>query len=396
MATVVKAYLGSTPLFDNTSNEAYTRPSDWVAMPAITSSEQKIAVLFAVGNYSTNHIAFRMSGAYTVDWGDGNIEDFATNTTAQHVYNYSDLSASTEFDYSGQTGRQAMIIITPQSGQNLTSVSFNFRHSDLVGSSSTPILEIVCSAPYATAIAFGGTSGQLSLMEQCTILSHNATSLNNLFYGCRVLKSVPLFDTSSVTNFGNVFYACTSLKQVPSFNTSSATNMTNMFAACYSLETVPAFNTSSVTTMTQMFNTCYSLKKIPQFNTSSATSMAYMFNSCTSLQSVPLMDTSSVTNMGYMFQNCYSLQSIPALDCSSATNTTNYASNAQSLSRCQATGINGNTSFINCSLGSSELNEIYTNLSSSGTGKTITVTGNRGVASDDPSIATAKGWTVTG
>ena len=42
-----------------------------------------------------------------------------------------------------------------------------------------------------------------------------------------------------------------------------------------------------------------------------------------------------------------------------------------------------------------KLNEIYSNLETV-TGKTITVTGNYGTASDNPSIATAKGWTVTG
>jgi hypothetical protein len=48
-----------------------------------------------------------------------------------------------------------------------------------------------------------------------------------------------------------------------------------------------------------------------------------------------------------------------------------------------------------CKLSATKLNEIYSNLKTV-TGKTITVTGNYGTASDDPSIAIAKGWTVTG
>lgn len=42
-----------------------------------------------------------------------------------------------------------------------------------------------------------------------------------------------------------------------------------------------------------------------------------------------------------------------------------------------------------------ELDAIYTGLSVTGAGKTITVTGNFGTATHNPSIATAKGWTVT-
>jgi hypothetical protein len=55
-------------------------------------------------------------------------------------------------------------------------------------------------------------------------------------------------------------------------------------------------------------------------------------------------------------------------------------------------------SFANCKLSAADLNEIYTNLAdlTGLTGQTITVTGNYGTAGDDPTIATAKNWTVTG
>jgi len=51
--------------------------------------------------------------------------------------------------------------------------------------------------------------------------------------------------------------------------------------------------------------------------------------------------------------------------------------------------------YTNCNLSPTALNEIYTNLGTA-TAQTITVTGNWGTTSDDPTIATAKGWTVTG
>jgi hypothetical protein len=51
-------------------------------------------------------------------------------------------------------------------------------------------------------------------------------------------------------------------------------------------------------------------------------------------------------------------------------------------------------SYLNCNLSAAALDEIYTNLPVV-VGKTIIVTGNYGVAGDNPVIATAKGWTVT-
>ena len=369
--TTGKIYLGSILI----SNGAWSRPSDWIAMPTITPTEQKVAALFLVGDNDSNFVAFRFSGNYTVDWGDGNIENVVGGVTAEHNYVFSSLSASTEIGPTGSKMRQAMIVITPQAGQNLTSISFNFKHS-LLGTTTytTPILEITLSAPNCTTLIIGGTTANLRLIEQCTILSHNTISAVNMFLGCASLQSVPLFNTSAVTNMGNMFQSCASLQSVPLFNTSAVTNMGVMFQSCASLQSIPLFNTSAVT------------------------NMGNMFNSCASLQSIPLFNTSAVTSMGSMFANCASLQSIPNLNCSNATNITPFASNCNGLKRCQATGIKASVSFANCVLSATNLNEIYTNLAdlTALPTQTITVTGNYGIATDNPAIATAKNWTVVG
>ena len=431
------------PLFKKPAAPAagYQRPADWIAMPTITATEQKVAALFLVGDNDSNFVAFRCSGAYTVDWGDGTPENVASNTTAEHNYVYSNLSASTEFGPAGSKSRQAMIVITPQAGQNLTAISFNYRHSALSTTYTTPILEILLSAPNCTSLLIGFTTGNLRLLEQCTILSHNTTSMMNLFSTCNSLQSVPLFDTSNVTNMQSMFNA-TAIQSVPLFDTSSVTNMTNMFRDCNklrslplfdtssvtnmqsmlqgtSIDTLPLFDTSSVTNMTSMLYMCGELLTVPLFDTSSVTNMSSMFAYCGKLQSVPLLNTSAALNTSYMFlgcaslkeipafntsavtqpqimfSDCVSLQTIPALNMSSGTNFVNFALNCNGLKRCQATGISRSTTFANCTLGPDELNEIYTNLATV-TAQTITVSGNYGTASDNPSIATAKGWTVTG
>ena len=56
-----------------------------------------------------------------------------------------------------------------------------------------------------------------------------------MFYNCRSLVSVPLFDTSSVTSMDSMFYNCSSMVSVPLFDTSSVTNMDSMFYNCSSL-----------------------------------------------------------------------------------------------------------------------------------------------------------------
>jgi hypothetical protein len=66
-----------------------------------------------------------------------------------------------------------------------------------------------------------------------------------------------------------------------------------------------------------------------------------------------------------------------------------------SLARIEASDFRFTFTVANCKLSAAALDEIYTNLPTV-TGQTITVSGNYGIAGDDPTIATAKGWTVTG
>jgi len=121
-----------------------------------------------------------------------------------------------------------------------------------------------------------------------------------------------------------------------------------------------------------------------------------MFSNCTSLTSVPLLNTAAGTNFSSMFSNCTSLTSVPLLNTAAGTNFSIMFSRCTSLSSGALANTKISIQYLNCKLSAAALNEIYTNLYGPVTSKTITVTGNWGTASDDPSIATAKGWTVTG
>ena len=106
------------------------------------------------------------------------------------------------------------------------------------------------------------------------------------------------------------------------------------------------------------------------------------------------MNTANGTNFSSMFLNCYSLQSVPALNTANGTNFSSMFQNCYSLQSIGCTNIAADISVANCSLSGPALDAIYANLATAS--KTITVTGNYGTASDTPSIATAKGWTVVG
>ena len=223
------------------------------------------------------------------------------------------------------------------------------------------------------------------------------TTMDSMFSSCFSLTSVPLFNTAAVTAMNSMFSSCFSLTSVPLFNTAAVTAMNSMFSSCSSLTSVPLFNTAAVTNMSDMFNGCISLPSVPLFNTAAVTNMSNMFNGCSSLTSVPLFNTAAVTNMSGMFNSCFNLRVIPALNfagVSSSGNLNNIFASCV-LQRIRATGARFTHTIASNSLSGAALDEYYTGLPTV-TGQTLTVTGNYGTATDTPSIATAKGWTVTG
>jgi surface protein len=123
--------------------------------------------------------------------------------------------------------------------------------------------------------------------------------------------------------------------------------------------------------------------------------MGNMFSSCYALQSIPQFDTRKITTFSAMCLSNTSLrQMLGPFTATLVTTFSSMFSSSYNLSRCQITGTNQTISFLDCNLGGTEIDEIFSGLSASGAGKTITMTGNWGTSTATRSIATTKGWTV--
>jgi surface protein len=318
--------------------DEWERPDDWLAMPSVTSTDDTFVGLHTVFASGSNFVAFRFTtdtGDYQVDWGDGNVDVVASNTDAQHQYDFTNVALDGTLTSEGY--KQAIITVTPVSGE-LRTANFQRRYPTtptISISYITGFLDCILSMPNANtgqSIIFGGTTTPHRLCQRVDIKTiGNATSMLNMFIGCFSLQSLPLFDTSNVTNMSSMFEACRSLQTIPFFNTSNVTNMSSMFEVCYSLQTIPHLDTSSATSMTELFNGCRSLQTIPLIDTSNITNMLRFFSDCQSLQTIPLIDTSNVTNMLEIFNGCFSLESIPLIDTSNVTNMSSMFSDCDSL-----------------------------------------------------------------
>jgi len=312
----------------------YVRPSDWVALPTLTNSDNRFVGLHAVYPDS-NFLALSAAGAYTVDWGDGVTENIASGVTAYHEYDYSTYdTGNTTLCSRGY--KQAIVSITMQAGQTFTSLNLFLKHTQagLANGYSSGFLDIAVAGASLTTLTISTSATTIRMVD---------------------LEQVAVYQ-NSVTSWENKFQNCVSLQSVSTLWTNSATNMTSMFFNCFSLQSVPLFNTVLVQNMTQMFFSCRSLQTVPLFNTAAVTNMNSMFSGCNSLQTVPAINATAVTtgNFGSMFTNC------------------------NQLSKNAMTNTKFTVSYSSCKLSKARLEEVFTNLGA-GASQTITVTGNYGV-----------------
>ncbi len=378
----------------NSEGMPWVRPSDWLNTTPVAATE--ICFLYAVYQPDSNFLQFSVttsSGNFTVDWGNGTSNSYASGTSVAKQFlwaSYGNLSA--------RGYRQARVRITG----NITGVNFNLRHASVITpSASSQIVEISAQGSSITSFTMSASSvniTHLSLENFAFIGTCSITSMARMFSNCNALQSVSLPNTAAVTNMSNMFGSCYSLQSVSLTNTSAVTNMNSMFSGCSSLQSVSLTNTAAVTDMGGMFSSCSSLQSVSLPNTAAVTDMGGMFSSCYNLQSVSLANTAAVYNMAQMFNNCYGLQSVTGLSGASAYGSGTYTSmfnNCPSLQSISATNMKFTHSIQYCKLSATYLNAYYTALPTV-SAQTLSVTGNWGTATDNPAIATAKGWTVTG
>jgi len=313
----------------------WVRNPNWLTLPTVLATEQKFVGLHAIWPDS-NFLAVSAAGAFTVNWGDGTVQNFAAGVVAQKQYDFNS-PAFVGTDAGGALPyRQAVVTITPQSGQTLTILSLNHRHTAMgVTIYCSGWLDMVISGPSLTNLSISSSSQNVNhlMLEQASLLSNNSASFFGVLTACRALRSIPTWfiRPSGAVNLNSMFKYCSSLQTAPMMNTQAVNNMSNMFSGCTSLQVVPLLNLQAVTSTEQMFFDCISLTNVPLLNTQSCTTMAGMFQNCMSLQTVPLLNMQSAINLSSMFANCSSLQTVPLFNTATVTNMTSMFSSCISL-----------------------------------------------------------------
>ncbi len=411
----------------------WIRPSDWIDISSVANNEINLLVTQGL---ATSYAVTTSSGTYSIDWGDGTVE---TGRVSGTTYQHSHTTGGTVCSQGYSTWK---VRIYGASG-NITSFAIK-RHTLTTAKHFIPILWAVFGTNNLTTFseAFYQTTGNIAscpLLVSVTLPSLTyCTSFWNAFQDAwsMVDLQIPASGWGAVDNLVNAFANCRSLAtlNLPS-SWGNITSLMYTFQSCMSLRnlTMPS-SFGIVQSCYGTFQDCQSLQNVV-FPTSwgVVTETNNMFYGCFALTSVSLPATmsSSITSHAGMFCQTANLSSVTywnklghatnQIDFSDLITQTEAYSQAISIaSRIFRIGINGVsgallkvTSIRLTASGSTyggsspQVNVSYTSLAAAAlntlfgdlptvTGKTINITGCPGAATCTRSIATGKGWTVTG
>lgn len=244
--------------------------------------------------------------------------------------------------------------------------------------------------------ATGMFSGCASLVQFTAPVSA-PTAVDSMFSGCYRLTTVGSIDTSAASNASSMFSGCSALTTVGPFEVSKASSVSKMFEGCTSLASLPVTSFPAARGLDSLCMSCTSLTSVSGVSASVATSLASMFSGCKSLTTVGdfTLGAGKVTNTSSMFYNCTSLTSVGRIDMSNATTVYSMFSGCTALTSVGVYGFRYSMTISGAKLDAAAINTLFQNAgTAASSSQTIDVRNNPGSAGCDPTIATAKGWTV--
>lgn len=471
-------------------------PSDWIDVRNPANGTIEILV----NDIGLSAFAFICTTVgtvqYTVDWGDGVVLNYNSNTKAEHAYTVGAGQACnrgyTTFKivisgplltfkivgHSASSKSQLPQVLAASFNSNtITSLSNAFYSSSgtIVYCKSLEYVRIVSANALTNLQAAFQNCTLLTIVDLCslnalgsttaTFQNCNAlikiskinmpavTTANNMFMNCTSLKSIDVRSMVSVTNAQYMFQNCAQLKSIDVSQMVLVTDAGNMFGACASLESIDVSALVKVTSASNIFYGCAKLRNVNISGFNLVTNASYMFYSCQELKTVDISNMSGLTKTDYMFADCFVLDTININNLNPSVNASYMFSNCYLLKNIASenfgiagSDINLDSAFVKCeeiknlnlsnaritkiaaagqvgslnkletftfhplstfsgsspqinlsynTLTAAQINVIFTALPTV-TSKTIVITGCTGAATCTRTIATTKGWTVTG
>ena len=107
---------------DTTPYATYTRPAEWLTLPEVNEGDEIVYMLVGLSENASNEIQVNCMSDFTVDWGNGDIQNYTTNETVSYTHQWGDSDDTT---LTSDGYRQIIVKITPQTPRNFTQCLLN-------------------------------------------------------------------------------------------------------------------------------------------------------------------------------------------------------------------------------------------------------------------------------
>ena len=256
---------------------------------------------------SNESITVPARGTYTIDWGDGTVEENVSGTQShtydsagRHTVRISDGITGFRLDTTNDAYK--LVSIDQWGTAQWTSMYAAFRggYNMSYNATDAPDLSGVSDASHMFRDA-RSFNGDLSSWDVSSV-----TTMVDMFRGATAFnKPLSSWDVSSVTDMSRMFSEASSFNgDISGWDVSSVAGMNGMFRGATSFnQPLNSWNTSSLTKIRAMFWGAHSFNQpLDSWNTSSVTDMRSVFTDAQSFnQPLDSWDVSSVTRMGDMF-----------------------------------------------------------------------------------------------
>ena len=386
--------------FTQTGNELevqvgeWVRPTDWLPIPAPTSGATEVYVLYAVLENELNFVTIAGTTTGTLNWGDGTPTLWLNGTSQNNIYDYNTLSGSVNVNEFGENYKQVLIKLEftvpgsfmriDRNGSNplllnkvsslmqITVYGDKLQSLDCGFNRFQPYFKIL-DVSQATNVSINGNSVQWSSRVNLEKYLINPITTVVLTDGLRNNLRIKNFgDFNSLTTDSTSFFNLSNVETINNVNLTNTTSLQSTFRDCELLKSIGNINAPLATNVTSAFRGCRLLRDLGDITISSnITSLVEMFFSCTTLRRIVFTNSLiNVTNVTTFINGCVNLRTLITPDLRLGLNIANNQMSATAL------------------------NSWFTSLGTAAGSQTITVTGNPGAATCNPSIATAKGFTV--
>lgn len=308
----------------------WTKPAEWPDISVVGDNEINLLVTDGAGIAFSTTVAG--SGTYSIDWGDGIIENGCTSgAIKQHQYNYSGGTYCPNLGYWVYKIRifNATGNITRWKVERHTYTASKQFHSILCANIRG--LNNITSAENMF-FSYAGAWVECPILQTCFLplnWSLATTSTAYMFQYCRALVYVDLPDSwGNITNCNYMLNGCSALKKIKlPASWGNVTNVGYFVGYCSSLVDVELPESwNNVFYISGFFYNCTGLTnlKIPS-SFGNVSDMSYFLCGCSGIQNISEIITwgnsSTSRHMAGMFQFCYSLLRIyfPNENCKSSS-----------------------------------------------------------------------------